>query len=494
MSFIKEFNLLLKARYSLIYINTFEEDRLEYTISNCIKLGKNRAIYTWNFIDGFVNTKNSNGLGKKNPLQTLDFIEKSSEDSPVIFLLKDFHKFFSDIGVIRKLRNLSRLLQTQSKTIIIVAPEVTRIPVEIRELITILEFQLPTVEEVREELKRLLSLLEQSLDGPELETLVRACQGLSLDRIRRVLTKIIADNNIIDSSSVYQILEEKRQIINQTQILEFCSSNQTLEDIGGLTNLKNWLRQRSDSLSERAKNYGLPIPRGLLLVGIQGTGKSLTAKAIANDWKLPLVRLDFGRLFGGIVGESESRVREMITITEALAPCVLWIDEIDKSFQQSELKGDSGTTSRVLATFITWLSEKRSQVFVVATANNFQLLPLELIRKGRFDEIFFVGLPNDFERERIFSVLLEKLRPGAIPNFDIRILSESTKNFSGAEISQAITEGMYYAFNENSEFTTKDILRGINDIIPLAQIEKQKIKSLQEWAESGRIRTASSTF
>ena len=494
MSFIKEFNLLLKARYSLIYINTFEEDRLEFTIRNCIKLGKNRAVYSWNFIDGFINTPNNNGLGKKNPLQALDFVEKLSEETSVIFLLKDFHKFFNDIGVIRKLRNLSRLLQTQPKTIIIIAPEMVSIPIELRELITVLEFQLPTITEIREELKRLLCLLEQSLEANEFETLVRACQGLSLDRIRRVLSKTIADTDIINSASINQIFEEKKQIINQSQVLEFCASNQTLEDVGGLTNLKNWLHQRSDSLSERAKNYGLPSPRGLLLVGIQGTGKSLTAKAVANDWKLPLLRLDFGRLFGGLVGESESRVREMINTTEALAPCVLWIDEIDKSFQQSELKGDSGTTSRVLATFITWLSEKQSQVFIVATANNFQLLPLELIRKGRFDEIFFVGLPNRVERENIFSVLLTKLRPSGAKDFDIKMLSDSAKDFSGAEISQAITEGMYYAFNEDREFTTNDILRGIDDIIPLAQIEKQKIKSLQEWAESGRIRTASSNF
>ena len=491
MSFINEFNLLLKARYSLIFIPTVEEDRLEYTVRRCVKLGKNRAIYSWNFVDGFLNTPNNNGVGKRNPLQALEFIEKLAEDTPVLFLLKDFHKFFNDIAVIRKLRNLSRILQTQPKTIVIVAPENVPIPLEIRELVTVLEFDLPTIEEISEELKRLLTILGQSISDKELTILNRACQGLSLDRIRRVLSKIIADNGTINSEGVARILEEKQQIINQTQILEFCTPDATIDDIGGLENLKTWLSQRSDSLSEQAQNYGLPVPRGLLLVGIQGTGKSLTAKAIANDWKLPLLRLDFGRLFAGIVGESESRVREMIRITEALAPCVLWIDEIDKSFQQSESKGDSGTTSRVLATFITWLSEKTSTVFVVATANNFQLLPLELIRKGRFDEIFFVDLPTFNEREKIFTVLLNQLRPDQINNFDVSLLAQESSDFSGAEISQAITEGMFYAFNENREFTTQDILRGLQDIIPLKQIEKQKIKDLQVWVESGRIRPAS---
>ena len=237
-----------------------------------------------------------------------------------------------------------------------------------------------------------------------------------------------------------------------------------------------------------------PVPRGLLLVGVQGTGKSLTAKAIAHDWQLPLLRLDFGRLFAGIVGESESRVREMIRVAEALSPCIVWIDEIDKSFNQSEGKGDSGTTNRVLATFLTWLSEKTSQVFVVATANNFEVLPLELIRKGRFDEIFFVGLPVESERKQIFEVLLSQLRPDSVQNYDLQSLSKKAIDFSGAEIFQAIIEGMYIAFNENREFTTSDIMKGLNEIIPLAQLEKKKIQTLQQWALSGRIRTASSNF
>jgi SpoVK/Ycf46/Vps4 family AAA+-type ATPase len=209
---------------------------------------------------------------------------------------------------------------------------------------------------------------------------------------------------------------------------------------------------------------------------------------------LPLLRLDFGRLFAGIVGESESRVREMIRVAEALAPCVIWIDEIDKSFNQNETKGDSGTTNRVLGTFLTWLSEKTSQVFVVATANNFEILPLELIRKGRFDEIFFVGLPIETEREKIFQVLLYQIRPDTIHNFDIQKLSEKSVDFSGAEIFQAIIEGMHIAFNENREFTTTDILKGLAEIIPLAQLETKQIQALQQWALSGRIRAASSNF
>jgi len=493
MTFIEDFNLLLKARYSLIFIATTEEDRLEYTIRNCIKLGKKRAVYTWDFIDGFLNTPNNKEIGKRNPLQALEYIEKLTVDNPALFLLKDFNKFFSDITIDRKLRNLSRLLKTQPKTIIIIAPEII-IPEELRELITVLEFNLPDVNEIRQELIRLLNLLEQKLEKNDLDNLIRSCQGLSIERIRRVLSKIIANNQVIYNSSISIILTEKQQIINQTQILEFCSTSQTLDDVGGLDNLKLWLKQRSNSFSEKAATYGLPIPRGLLLVGVQGTGKSLTAKAIAHDWQLPLLRLDFGRLFAGIVGESESRVREMIRVAEALAPCVIWIDEIYKSFNKNETKGDSGTTNRVLGTFLTWLSEKTSQVFVVATANNFEILPLELIRKGRFDEIFFVGLPIETEREKIFQVLLYQIRPDTIHNFDIQKLSQKSVDFSGAEIFQAIVEGMHIAFNENREFTTTDILKGLTEIIPLAQLETKQIQALQQWALSGRIRAASSNF
>jgi SpoVK/Ycf46/Vps4 family AAA+-type ATPase len=286
------------------------------------------------------------------------------------------------------------------------------------------------------------------------------------------------------------VLVEKRQIISQTEILEFQGTTSQFTDIGGLETLKNWLATRKESFSEKAKIYGLPAPRGLLLAGIQGTGKSLTAKAIANEWQLPLLRLDIGRLFGGIVGESESRVRQMIQLSEALAPCILWIDEIDKAFSEQTKGGDSGTTNRVLGTFITWLSEKKSQVFIVATANNFSVLPLEIIRKGRFDEIFFVGLPILDERKQIFKVFLTRLRPTQLNTFDLSLLAKKSEGFSGAEIEQAIVEGMLMAFNEKREFTTDDVLLGLKQIIPLSQIEPERTKQLQDWAVSGRVRLA----
>jgi|TARA_B100001769_G_scaffold223744_1_gene184464 ATP-dependent 26S proteasome regulatory subunit len=490
MSFTQEFNLLLKARYPIIYVTTIEEDRLEYTIRNCIKKNGNRGIYIWDFVEGYINNPNNNGLAKRNPLQALEFIEKIQPETPAIFLLKDFNRFLNDVSVSRKLKNLIRILKTQPKTLIIVATEVN-IPNEFIDTITILEFQLPQLNEIKQELDRLVNSLNQKIENNVFESLINSCQGLSLERIRRVLSKIIALHKTLDERAIDLILKEKRQIIYQTQVLEFCLSDNTIADIGGLTNLKNWLTQRAKSFSNRAKNYGLPAPRGLLLIGIQGTGKSLTAKAIANDWQLPLLKLDFGRLFGGIVGESEMKIRQMIQIAETLAPCILWIDEIDKTFGQINSKGDSGTTSRVLGTFITWLSEKTAPVFVVSTANNFDVLPVELIRKGRFDEIFFIGLPLEDERKLIFTVHLSKLRPDSWKDFNIDILSQESKNFSGAEIQQSIIEGMHIAFNENREFTTNDIRRGLQETIPIAKMNFEEIESLQNWALSGRFRIAS---
>ena len=490
MNFNDELTLLLKARYPIIYINTIEEDRVEYVIRKNIKTSLNRSIYSWDFVDGYTNNPNNEGFGKRNPLQALELVERLTSETPALFLLKDFNRFLSDVAISRKLKNISRTLKLQPKTIVIICSELN-IPRELKDLITILNFNLPIESEINQELNRLIVSLNIEIDPELLEKLTRACQGLSLERIRRVLSKIIASYKTIDESSIDILLSEKKQIISQTQILEYSSANENIKNIGGVANLKDWLTKRKTSFSIQASNYGLPTPRGLLLIGIQGTGKSLTAKAIANDWKLPLLKLDVGKLFGGIVGESESRLRQMISVTETISPCILWIDEIDKAFNNSENRGDGGTSNRVLGTFVSWLSEKTKPVFVIATANSIDYLPLEIIRKGRFDEIFFLDLPQRSEREEIFKIHLQQFRPGSWKNFNYKELAQITDSFSGAEIRQAIIEAMYQAFSEKREFTTNDIKESIKDSIPLANIENDQMLKLKEWATSGRIRLAS---
>jgi SpoVK/Ycf46/Vps4 family AAA+-type ATPase len=491
MKFNDELALFLKARYPIIYINTFEEDRVEYVIRKNIKTNLNRSIYSWDFVDGYTNNPNNEGFAKRNPLQALELVERLNAETPALFLLKDFNRFLTDLSISRKLRNISRILKLQPKTIIIIGSELT-IPKELQDLITVVQFQLPLEEEISQELTRLISSLNIKVDSQLFESLTRACQGLSLERIRRVLSKIIATYKTIDNDSITVLLSEKKQIISQTEILEYSSVNEQIANLGGLENLKDWLKKRKTAFGLQAFNYGLPTPRGLLLIGIQGTGKSLTAKAIANDWQLPLLKLDVGKLFGGIVGESESRLRQMINVAETISPCILWIDEIDKAFSNTDNRGDSGTSNRVLATFISWLSEKTKPVFVIATANNIDLLPIEIIRKGRFDEIFFLDLPEKEEREEIFKIHLQTFRPNSWESFDYYQLAKASESFSGAEIRQSIIEGMYHAFYEKREFTTEDICMALKELIPLAHLESDQMIRLQQWASSGRIRSASS--
>ena len=493
MDFNNELLLFLKARYPILYINTIEEDRVEYVIRKQIKNNLNRSVYSWDFIDGYTNNPNNDGFAKRNPLQALELVERLNGETPALFILKDFNRFLTDLSVSRKLRNVSRILKLQPKTVIILGSDLT-VPKELQDLITILEFKLPLKNEIINELQRLVDSLNLTLCSNTIENLAQACQGLSLERIRRVLSKIIATYKTIDDRSISILLEEKKQIISQTEILEYYPANEKINNLGGLNNLKDWLLKRKTAFGTPALNYGLPIPRGVLLVGIQGTGKSLTAKIIANDWQLPLVKLDIGKLFGGIVGESEARLRQMINITEIISPCILWIDEMDKALTNTDSNADSGTSNRVIATFTSWLSEKTEPVFVIATANNIDLLPLEIIRKGRFDEIFFLDLPRKKEREEIFKIHLQQFRPNTWKNYDYEKLTGLSQFFSGAEIRQAIVEAMYQAFYEKREFMTDDICTALEETIPLAQLESTQMTKLQNWASSGQIRSASSQY
>ncbi len=490
MSFTDDLGLLIRARYSIIYIATAEEERAETEIAACAAAQGNRAVYTWDFVDGYSGNLNDAGFGKRNPLQALELVEKLPASAPAVFVLRDFHRFLDDIAVARKLRNLARRLRSQPKTLVILAAQLT-IPDELSETMTVLEFTLPDAAAIRQEVRQLLAATNADLPAAMVEDLVRTCQGLSLERIRRVLGRAIADHGGFTPADLDLILDEKRQSIRQTQILDYYPAKEQIADIGGLDNLKDWLLKRGAAFSEKARQYGLPHPRGLLLIGIQGTGKSLTAKAIAHHWHLPLLRLDVGRLFGGLVGESEARTRQMIQLAEALAPCVLWIDEIDKAFGGMDGRGDAGTASRVFGTFITWMAEKTSPVFVVATANNILTLPPEMLRRGRFDEIFFVGLPSQGDRQAIFEVHLSRLRPHTLKTFDTARLAYETPDFSGAEIEQAIIEAMHLGFSQNRDFTTDDILAAASEMVPLARTAQEQIEALQAWAAAGKARMAS---
>jgi SpoVK/Ycf46/Vps4 family AAA+-type ATPase len=498
---VKRLDLMIRARYSLLYIVGAEEEPVEAVIAQvALQVTPARRVLFWDIVRGW----EDNGSGKGSVMAALDRIGKTAVEEYTIFVLRDLHPILRapyterNAPVVRELRNLNRELKRSKKTIVLTS-HALELPEELKEEVTVVDFPLPNVQEIDRLISHVVEKPEQlQVSGLAKEQLVKACQGLSRARIGRVLAKALAAKQQINESDIDGVLEEKQQAIRQTGILEFFNSRESLKNVGGLENLKQWVKMRQDAFTDEARRYGIPNPKGVLLVGIQGTGKSLSAKTIACEWRLPLLRLDTGRLFGGIVGESESRVRQMIQLAEAIAPCVLWIDEIDKAFGNiiSGGDGDSGTSRRVFGSLITWMQEKTSPVFIVATANNVRILPAELLRKGRFDEIFFLNLPSESERQDIFKVHLQRLRPTRLRDFDLAILAKSSENFSGAEIEQVVIDGLYRAFGtfvngQRRDLMTEDVLRSIEDTVPLAAIARSQIEDLKRWAAEAGARTAS---
>jgi len=487
MNFEQELKILLSSHSSIIYITTSEETRLEYIINNISKKLFNNSIYSWDLINGYTNNPNNIQETARNPLAALEVCKSLNSKTPKIFLLKDYHLFLNEPSIIRTIKNTTTWLKNSNCYIIISATTV-KIPPMLYEHMYIMSFPLPNSKEIEIELKRLFDIMKIE-DNEYIENIKYAYKGFSINQIRQSFSKIILSKISLEHS-LKQIEYEKKQIIQQEDILDFYASNKNLNTIGGLKYLKRWLKKRNNAFSKKAKAYGLPSPKGILLVGIQGTGKSLSAKAISTEWKLPLFKLDIGKIFAGIIGESEQRIRKAINLSEKCAPCIIWIDEIDKAFAKYNNSNDSGTTNRVMGSLLTWLAEKNKDIFIVATANNLLDLPPELIRKGRFDEIFFLDLPKFEERLQIFQIHLQKIRPFTWFNYDIKYFSKITENFSGAEIEQIIIEAMYNGFNQNREFTSQDIIESSKSLIPLAFTYQEQINQLQEWVYSGKIRIA----
>ncbi len=482
-------DLLIRSRYSILYIVTGEEERAETALHAVARMvSPPRHLVIWDFVAGF----GAAGIAKEDPFQALDQVLSRSDEEAWLFVLRDFHRFIDDVRVTRRLRSLARSLRALRKTVVILSP-VLKVPQELVNDVTVIDFPLPCMAEIEAELLRFVGPERNRLGEPAREALIKAALGLPMQRIVQALAQGIATDGIIDDADVALMLEEKKQAIRQTEILEYCAEEEGLEDIGGLDNLKRWLAVRADAFGPRARAYGLPALKGVLLIGVQGTGKSLSARAIARAWRLPLLRLDVGRLMGALVGESEARTRQMMRLAEAMAPCVLWMDELDKAFGTAQ-QLDGGTQARVMATLLTWMQEKRSPVFIVATANQITHLPPELLRKGRFDEIFFVGLPSDEERREIFELHLKRLRDTQFRQFDLDRLVAVSAGYSGAELACAITDAMHQGFADNREFGTDDIVVALRSTYPLSRTAQEAIDALRDWAQSGRARSASREF
>jgi hypothetical protein len=501
MNFSDELEILIRARYPLVYIISSEEMRVQGVITE-IAAKRQKKVFEWSYNTGVVpagtSIQSSKGRNSntKDPLAALDFVIDQVE--PAIFIFKDFHPFLgrSNIAVIRKLKEIALHLKNSFKTILLISP-MQEIPPELEKEVTVLNFPLPTTEDLNGLLEKIVTDVQQfkqvrlELDDANRERLLQAALGLTLSEAENVFAKIIVKDERLSGADVAEVFAEKQQIVRKSGLLEYYPTAEGFNQVGGLAVLKDWLNKRAAAFTEEARNFGLPTPRGILILGVQGCGKSLCAKAVSTQWQLPLLRFDMGRMFGSLVGSSEENVRRAIAVAESVAPAVLWVDEIDKAFAGSQGSGnsDGGTTARVLGTFLTWLSEKSAPVFVVTTANDISQLPPELLRKGRLDEIFFVDLPSLEERQEIFRIHL--LRRGRNPeDFEVAALAEAATDCSGAEIEEAINSALYDAFSASGDITTDIILGTLSQTVPLAKTMDEQIDRLRTWAD-GRARNAS---
>ncbi len=482
---------LIRARYPLIYIVSSEEERVERRLRE-FALKKERKLAAWSITKGFVSLAGDVRTGDvRDPLKALDNI--LAAEGRGVYILRDFHAFLENSQVVRKLRDVAHELKKSQKNVILLSP-VLKVPPELEKETAVVDFDLPDRAEIDSIVQKLLENLPPGVD-PGIaadpvgrEALVEAALGLTYVEAENVLSKSIVRNKTFH---VPTVLQEKKHIIRKSGILEYYEATEQLDEIGGLDVLKTWLQKRRGAFSQKARDFGLPMPKGILLIGVPGCGKSLTAKAVGSAWQMPLLRLDVGKIFGGLVGQSEENIRKAIRTAEAIAPAVLWLDEMEKGFSGTASSGqtDGGTTSRVFGTFITWLQEKTSSVFVIATANDVRSLPPELLRKGRFDEIFFVDLPTKEERRSIIEIhVRRKQRDPSAWNLDK--LADATTEYSGSELEMGVVSALYDAYDAGHDLNEEGVTHSLREIVPLAITMKENIDIMRDWAKT-RARPAS---
>jgi len=493
---------LVKARFPLIYISTWEETRatsLIYdTVTDVQIIKKPRELFVWSQTQGMRSFGANNKPDVKTPLKALEMIE--NYDEPAVFILKDLHVYFggtgkqADYALIRKIRDLVSILKESAvpKSIIFLSP-ILVLPDDLQKDVTVVDFSLPTLEEIQCLLQEMIDVNSSSikidLNESERNQLCKSALGLTLQEAENAFARAMVERGCLTINEMEIVLDEKCQVIKKTGVLEFVKSELSVDDIGGLENLKRWLHKRNKSWLDSAQKYNIPAPKGILITGVPGCGKSLTAKAISAMWKLPLLKLDMGKIFSGIVGSSEENMRKAIKTAEAVAPSILWIDEIEKGFGSVSGGGDSGTSARIFGTFLTWMQEKSQPVFVIATANNISQLPSEMLRKGRFDEIFFVDLPTLKERKDIFKLHLSKklthpdvTKMIAITDDFLLELSQMTEGFSGAEIEQIVISALFEAFSQDRPLLKEDLIKSTENMIPLSVTQSEQIVQIRNWA------------
>jgi SpoVK/Ycf46/Vps4 family AAA+-type ATPase len=457
-----------------------ESDRLAHAMASSLGGGDSAAAAS----TAIYNTRE--------PAQALANMESMTVEA--VFILKDFHRHMDDPVVVRRLRDVGQKFAANRRTVIITAPEIA-VPAELSKLVEYFDLPLPDRARLREIIHDMVVRLSKTytlklqLDDAGVDAMSANLRGLTEEEAERAISQALVTRYALCPESVTDVLEAKKQLLRHSGMLEFVEASDNMAAVGGLENLKHWLGQRRGAWEDSAREFGLEPPRGMIILGVQGCGKSLCARAVAGEWKLPLVKFDTSAVYDKFIGETEKRIRKVFQVAEGLAPCVLWIDELEKVFAGSgpdSASADAGVSSRLLASFLCWMQDRRAAVFVAATCNNVTVLPPELIRKGRFDELFFVDLPNQAERKQIFAIQLARRKRNPA-DFDLDKVAFAAKGYSGAEIDAAVQGGLYAAYSEKKQLSTQSLLDALAQTVPLSTTRAEEIQTLRQWAQTRAV-------
>ena len=476
----------IQCRFPVLFLTTWEEERWESEIAS-MALDMDLGMVSWTATEGASPPITEGDAEHLQPDAFLEQVRKYPKGT--VFLLKDFHPYLDNPRVVRLLRDLIPTLTEQNKTILLMSPGVD-VPVELRKDAITIELPLPGLDEMREELQELL-IQRQYHGEPQIrmtprqqERLLKAVLGLTCRQARQSLSRALLGRTEIDDEVYSMLISEKKHMVSGSDLLEFYELSEGVDDIGGLEALKDWIGKRGEAFSEKARLKGIPSPKGVLLLGVQGCGKSLTARAVARMLSFPLVRLDVSTLLTSDQGGSEKNLRNVLHLTEMIAPAVLWMDEVEKGFAGVGTEGvGDATMTRLMGRFLTWMQEKSKPVFVVATANSVHGLPPEMLRRGRFDELFFVDLPNYHERKSIFEIHFKRRNLPA-QKYNLGQLADQTEGYSGAELEQVVLTAMVEAYNRKESLVQQEIERAIIETVPLSVTMEEKIFELREWART----------
>jgi ATP-dependent 26S proteasome regulatory subunit len=513
---LSRLKILIDSSTPIVVVETVEEvHAVRLVRAACASL--NLAVFEWSIASGLARCGNDGGnalltdggahgnadhaatgydstdisakaiYNSREPVQVLGNLEGISIDAA--FILKDFHRHMDDPVVVRRLRDVGQKFSQNRRTVVITAPSIV-IPAELASLVEFLELPLPDKQRLRQIVDEMIvrvgktRTLRRNLDSAGLDAMANNLRGLSEEGAERAVSQALVARYGLTPEIVTDVLQAKKELLRRSEMLEFVEVSDTLSSVGGLENLKSWLAQRQGTWDEAAREFGLEPPRGVIILGVQGCGKSMCARAIAGEWKIPLVKFDTAAIFDKYIGETEKRIQKVFQVAEGLAPCVLWIDELEKVFAGSgpdSASADAGVSSRLLASFLSWMQDRKAPVFVAATCNNVSALPPELIRKGRFDELFFVDLPNQAERAQIFSIQLKKRKRNPA-EFDLDQVASTARGYSGAEIEAAVQAALYAAFSHKQLLTTQTLVQALKATVPLSTTRAEEIAALRGWA------------